>query len=147
MADLGIPEHRLAIVHTTDWKEATRTCLELLLRDGLIEQRYIDTVLDSVSSGAGLYMDLGKGIMLAHTRPENGAKGTGLSLVVLPNRVALNDDPAHPIDQVWGLCAEDTHSHQELMAAFARVLMNDEIRAQLSSARSPSDIIALIDQA
>ncbi|MCF4006470.1 PTS sugar transporter subunit IIA [Corynebacterium uropygiale] len=147
MANLGIPEHRIAVVEPTEWASATRTCLELLREDGLIEQRYIDAVLDSVRSGSGLYMDLGKGVMLAHTRPENGAKGTGLALVVLSTRVDLNEDPAHPIDQIWGLCAEDTHSHQELMAAFARVLMNEEIRSQISAARTPSDIIALLDQA
>lgn len=141
---LTIPEHRIRFLESSRWREAVRETLSPLVEDKLAEPRYVETILDSVADGSGLYMDLGHGIMLAHSRPENGALGTGLSLGIARQPVFLNNAADHAIRQIWGLCATDSHTHQETMAGLAAVLVNPESRDQIASARTVSDVLTAI---
>ncbi|MBZ8177968.1 hypothetical protein GP475_06910 [Corynebacterium poyangense] len=147
MAELALPLHRIVVGSHTEWSHAVRSCLSLLEKDGLITSTYSNAVITSIKSGEGLYMDLGYEVLLAHTRPEQGSLGVGLALTVLDSPVLLNGDQRHPIRQIWGLCALDSHSHQELMANFAKVLMNEAIRQKISQATSATEIHDLISQA
>lgn len=135
MANLNLPASRVRVSEASDWRSAVTLCLSLLKEEGFVEQRYIDKVVESIASGKGLYMALGEGILLAHSRPEDGACKTGLSLVVLKNPIALGDnDSGKSIQLIFGLSAVDTHSHQELMSEFAKVLLQSSVRESLKTA-------------
>ena len=66
-----------ARVDAKDWEEAVRTAGDLLYRKGVVEERYIDHMVQIVKE-IGPYIVLIKGVALAHARPEDGAKAIGL---------------------------------------------------------------------
>ncbi|MDK6260352.1 PTS sugar transporter subunit IIA [Corynebacterium frankenforstense] len=144
MADLPLPDSRIGFMHASDWRAAVERSLGMLEAEGFITRNYIDTVIASVESGKGLYMALGQGLMLAHCRPEDGALETGISLVVLDEPVPLGDSDDHPVNLIWGLCANDSHAHQQIMAELAKVLMQFEAREALSAARDIEAVRAAI---
>lgn len=147
MADLNLPEQRIRFLAAQTWQEAVRETFAPLIAEGCVEPRYVAAILDAVADGSGMYMDLGDGIMLAHTRPEQGALATGLALGVLLEPVPLGGDSAHPITQVWGLCATDSHSHQSTMAGLAAVLVNPACRERIAAARTVPDVLSAIEAA
>lgn len=147
MADLALPDHRIRFLAAPTWREAVRETFAPLLADGYVEPRYVDAIVRAVGDGSGMYMDLGDGIMLAHTRPEQGALATGLCLGVLREPVLLGGHRGHPIRQVWGLCATDAHSHQSTMAGLAAVLVNPPCRERIAAARTIPDVLSAIEAA
>jgi PTS system ascorbate-specific IIA component len=129
--------------NTDGWRDAIEQVAAPLLRSGAITRDYIDAMLESIAAG-GTYIDLGFGIALAHTRPENGVNRTGLSALWVRPQVLLNDEEAHPISLFFCLAAVDSTSHLDVMAALARVLSNQTARETLLAARDSAEALAVL---
>lgn len=127
------------------WRDAINRVSAPLLDSGAITQEYVDAMTDSIAAG-GIYIDLGYGIALAHSRPENGVVATGLSYLRVAPAVLLNDDADHPIDLFLCLAATDPTGHIETMAELAGLLTDDELRTSLLAAQTPADVLAVIQR-
>lgn len=122
------------------WRSAVEAAAAPLLADGAIAPSYLQQVLENIAAPGGTYMDLGFGITLAHARPEAGVHATALSLLVLPEPLALADDPDHPVSLLFVLAATDGDEHRAVMAQLATLLVNPAARSQLLAARSYADV-------
>lgn len=127
------------------WRDAITRVTAPLLSSGSITPAYVDAVTNSIAAG-GVYIDLGFGIALAHSRPENGVLRTALSSLRVTPAVLLNDDPAHPIDLFFCLAATDQHSHLKTMMELAKLLSNDELRTRLLAATTPAETSTVIEE-
>lgn len=127
------------------WRDAITQVTAPLLSSGAITPAYVDAVTNSIAAG-GVYIDLGFGIALAHSRPENGVLQTALSSLRVTPAVLLNDDPAHPIDLFFCLAATDQHSHLKTMMELAKLLSNDELRTRLLAATTPAETSTVIEE-
>lgn len=127
------------------WRDAINRVSAPLLASGAITPAYVDAMIDSISKG-GTYIDLGFGIALAHSRPENGVVETGLSSLRVTPPVLLNDDPAHPIDLFFCLAATDQGGHLATMAELATLLTNDDLRTQLLAATTSAEVSTVIQE-
>jgi PTS system ascorbate-specific IIA component len=63
---------------------------------------------------------------MPHARPEEGAKGLGLSLLKLEEGVAFGAEEFDPVDVIVMLAAPDKHSHIEMISALAELFSSEE---------------------
>jgi PTS system ascorbate-specific IIA component len=125
------------------WRDAISRVSAPLLDSGAITPAYVEAMTDSIAAG-GVYIDLGFGIALAHSRPENGVVRTALSSLRVKPAVLLNDDPSHPIDLFICLAATDPNGHLETISELAGLLSDENQRTSLLAASTPADVLAVI---
>lgn len=143
LTDLLTPETILFADRVDGWRDAVERVAQPLLDNGAISSHYVAAMTDSIAAG-GTYIDLGFGIALAHSRPENGVVRTGLSSLRVGETVLLNDDAAHPIDLFFCLAATDPQSHLDTMMALATLLSDETLRAELLASSTAADTLAVL---
>lgn len=122
------------------WQQAVDMVAEPLLASGDIEAGYVDAIKASISAPGGTYIDLGGGIALAHSRPENGVVRTSLSVLHVGKPFLLADSEEHPIHTMFCLAAQDSNTHLELMQALAGLLTDEARRNELAQAKSLTEV-------
>lgn len=132
-----------ARVDAKDWEEAVRTAGDLLYRKGVVEERYIDHMVQIVKE-IGPYIVLIKGVALAHARPEDGAKAIGLSLVTLKKPVYFGNKENDPVNLVFALSAVDNSSHLDLIREMALVFENEQELEQLANCETEEEMLTII---
>ena len=128
----------------TDWRQAVQVSAEPLLKDGTITPEYL-TAIFAQREKLGPYFVLAPGIAMPHARPEEGAKGLGLSLLTLPQGVTFNSEDNDPVYTVVMLSAPDKHSHIELISQLAELFSSDEDMQKIHQAKdikTIQDVIA-----
>ncbi|QLK61963.1 PTS sugar transporter subunit IIA [Enterobacteriaceae bacterium Kacie_13] len=128
----------------TDWRQAVEVSAEPLLEDGTITPDYL-TAIFAQREKLGPYFVLAPGIAMPHARPEEGAKGLGLSLLTLPRGVKFNSEDNDPVYTVVMLSAPDKHSHIELISELAELFSSDEEMQKIHQAidiKTIQDVLA-----
>ncbi|GAB2936829.1 PTS sugar transporter subunit IIA [Hafnia psychrotolerans] len=128
----------------TDWRQAVEVSAEPLLKEGTITPDYLAAIFAQRET-LGPYFVLAPGIAMPHARPEEGAKGLGLSLLTLPQGVKFNSEDNDPVYTVVMLSAPDKHSHIELISELAELFSSDEDMKKIHQAtdvKTIQDIIA-----
>lgn len=122
------------------WRDAIEQVSEPLLESGAIGRDYVEAMLDSIAGG-GTYIDLGFGIALAHARPEQGVRRTGMSALWTPAPVMLADDPNHQISLFVCLAAGDQTTHLDALRELGVLLSDDAARNRVLAAANADDAI------
>ena len=128
----------------TDWRQAVQVSAEPLLKEGTSTPEYL-TAIFAQQEKLGPYFVLAPGIAMPHARPEEGAKGLGLSLLTLPQGVTFNSEDNDPVYTVVMLSAPDKHSHIELISELAELFSSDEDMQKIHQAKdikTIQDVIA-----
>lgn len=73
-----------------DWRSAMRKSAEPLLKEGFIDNRYIEKAIENVEE-YGDYIVVGPGIALAHANKDFGVYRDGLALLVSPSGILFSD--------------------------------------------------------
>lgn len=128
-----------------DWKDAGQKAGEMLVKKGLIEERYIDGMFQAIEE-IGMYIVIAPGIALFHARPEDGALETGLSLVTLKDGINFGVEDKDPVHLAFALAAKDKNSHLDLMASLSKVLQDSKVVNDLIEAPSEEAIIEILDK-
>ncbi|MNO73061.1 Ascorbate-specific phosphotransferase enzyme IIA component [compost metagenome] len=89
---------------------------------------------------------LAPGLAMPHARPEEGAKGLGLSLLKLKQGVAFGAGEFDPVDIIIMLAAPDKHSHIEMISALAELFSSDEDLIELHNATTREEIKTIIER-
>lgn len=141
-----LTDDRIRFANRLDWKSAIRQAAAPLVQDGSVEERYVQQIIDIVSEPGGTYMDLGFGITLAHARPEAGVLRTAVALMLLAEPAQLAGSSDHPVRAVVVLAAQDSDSHQDVMAGIAALLIDEERRNNLLAATTHTEVRAVVEQ-
>jgi mannitol/fructose-specific phosphotransferase system IIA component (Ntr-type) len=128
-----------------DWQQAVREAGKLLVRVGAVEPRYVDAMIQMVQE-IGPYIVIAPGVALPHARPEDGAKGTGMSLVTLNPPVNFGNKHNDPVELVIAFAAADDKAHIEALAELARLLEDPNILGKIKQASSPEELLSLIER-
>ncbi len=140
-----INEDRLELqVDPAQWDVLIRRSAALLERDRVIDARYVDAVFDSIRRN-GSYMVIVPRVLLAHARPEEGALGTGLSLVTPRTDAPLDGDPAMPIRMFFTLATTDSETHLDLIAHLATVLVDEQLLAELATSADTARVAQILE--
>ncbi len=122
------------------WKDAIRVCAQPLLDNDYIVKDYIDVMIN-VAEELGPFFDFGKGVALPHSRPENGVKKKGVSLLKVNKPVYLLDLQEHPIEIFIVLAAEDNSTHLDILGLLADTLIDDDKVEAIKKATTKKEII------
>lgn len=125
-----------------DWVEAVRLAGELLVRDGVVEERYVEAMV-RVTEELGPYAVIAPGVAMPHARPEDGAREVGLSLVVLREGVNFGS-PNDPVYVVIGFAAKDRTSHLRVLQQLAEFLSEPDVIDELKRVRSEDELRTLL---
>lgn len=130
-------------VEAKDWEDAIKKSSQYLLRQGKIEESYIDAMIEAVHR-VGPYIVLGKYVALAHARPECGVKEAGIHFTTLEPGVPFGSEKFDPVRLLITLAAVDADSHLELMSELAGILMEEENVERLVECESREEFLSLL---
>ncbi|MDG1644587.1 PTS sugar transporter subunit IIA [Klebsiella huaxiensis] len=125
------------------WPQALDICARPLLESGVIAPEYVTAIVEQHHK-LGPYYVLAPGLAMPHARPEEGAKGLGLSLLKLEQGVSFGSEEFDPVDIIIMLAAPDKHSHIEMISALAELFSSDEDMEKLHQAKTLEDIKKII---
>ena len=126
-----------------NWQEAIDQGAEPLLKRGVILPAYVDSIKKNHQE-LGPYMVIAPGIMLAHARPECGAKGLGLTVLTLENPIVFGSEMNDPVTLVITLATPDDMSHLHMLEALMDFLMCPELVAKLIAADTPAEALDIL---
>ncbi|WP_407575535.1 PTS sugar transporter subunit IIA [Raoultella terrigena] len=126
-----------------EWPQALEVCARPLLEAGVIAPEYVIAIVEQHAK-LGPYYVLAPGLAMPHARPEEGARGLGLSLLKLEQGVSFGSEEFDPVDIIIMLAAPDKHSHIEMISALAELFSSDEDMAQLHQAKTLEEIKTII---
>ena len=131
--DVMQDSHILLNMSPKDWQESIRLVAQPLLKEKYITQNYIEAMVDAVKQ-YGAYIVVGKGVALAHARPEAGVQKLGLSVMTLKRPIAFGNQENDPVKLVFCLAAIDSKAHLDIMRSIVHIINEnwkvDEIVAQ-----------------
>ncbi|MEO3992109.1 PTS sugar transporter subunit IIA [Pseudocitrobacter cyperus] len=128
-----------------NWPQALEICAQPLLASGVIEPGYITAIIQQHQK-LGPYYVLAPGLAMPHARPEEGARGMGLSLLKLQRGVAFGADEFDPVDVIIMLAAPDKHSHIEMISALAELFSSEKDLTLLHQATTLEEIKTIISR-
>jgi ascorbate PTS system EIIA or EIIAB component len=131
----------------SNWQEAVKIGVDLLVAANVVEPRYYQAILDGVER-FGPYFVIAPGLAMPHGRPEEGVKKNGFALVTLKQPLVFNHEDNDPVDILITLAAVDARTHQEEGIMQIVNLFEDEANFdRLRACRSEQDVLDLIDSA
>ncbi len=118
-----LPRERMRKTESVvDFEEAIELASQPLLEEGVIEQEYIQAMIDSVHQH-GPYIVLKDYFAMPHAKAGTGVNEVGMSLLHLEEPV---DVMGNPVKVFVVLAAVDSSTHLEAMSELAELLMEDE---------------------
>ncbi|MCI1899936.1 MAG: PTS sugar transporter subunit IIA [Enterobacter sp.] len=128
-----------------NWPQALEQCARPLLEMNVITPEYVTAIVEQ-HHALGPYYVLAPGLAMPHARPEEGAKGLGLSLLKLKQGVSFGAGEFDPVDVIIMLAAPDKHSHIEMISALAELFSSDNDLAELHNAQTLEEIKTIIER-
>ena len=128
-----------------DWYEVGKKVGDLLLKDDLVEDRYIDAMIKSLEEN-GPYIVMAKGVAIFHARPEDGVKETGMSLVTLDSPVEFGHKNNDPVKIAFAFGSINDEQHVEAMSQLMTVLMEDNSLEEIYNKDNSTEVFDYIKQ-
>lgn len=132
-------------VECVDWREAVWKSAEVLLREGYIEARYIDAMIENIELN-GPYVVLSKGFAVPHEGLEQGSVKVGMSLIRLKKPVPFGADELDPVEFVCCLSAVDHKTHLKAFFNLVNLLRQEEFKQRLRKCVSPAEMARIIEE-
>jgi PTS system ascorbate-specific IIA component len=136
-----------ARIAARDWEEAIFKGGDSLVRTGCCDERYLVAIVEKCRE-VGPYIVIAPGIAMPHGRPEEGAKGTGYSLVTLSKPVDFGEPDNDPVDILIFMAADSATTHvQEGVSQIADFCDNPELIDRLRACANDGEILDLLRSA
>lgn len=126
-----------------NWKEAIRECGNLLLQKGLIKEKYIDKMINSIEK-YGPYVVIDKGIAIIHARPEDGSNDLGLAMLTLNEPIYFGNEENDPVRLVISFSSLDSVSHLNTLTELIVLITNKNRVEKIISAGSSKEVMKLL---
>ncbi|MFR9018876.1 MAG: PTS sugar transporter subunit IIA [Fusobacterium sp.] len=121
-----------------DWRQAIRTAAQKLLEKEYIEDKYIGKMIENVEK-LGPYIILSDDVAMPHSRPEDGVKKTGISLLKLDEGVDFGENSS--IRLIFILAAKDSNSHIDMITELVNMLQDDEKLNRILNSKTENEIL------
>ncbi len=121
-----------------DWRQAIRTAAQKLLEKEYIEDKYIGKMIENVEK-LGPYIILSDDVAMPHSRPEDGVKKTGISLLKLDEGVDFGENSS--IRLIFILAAKDSNSHIDMITELVNMLQDDEKLNRVLNSKTENEIL------
>lgn len=124
-------------------EEAIRETGKLLLQDHLIENRYIEAMVQSFQKN-GPYFVLAPNIALPHARPEDGVHEASVSFARLKEPIQFGHASNDPVQFVFALAASSSEAHLNVLQRLMQLLGDPDNVSKLLEVTSYQEIKQLI---
>jgi len=130
----------------SDWKQAVKLGVDLLVNAGAVEPRYYDAIVGMTGQLGPWYL-LAPGLAMPHARPEEGVLQTAFALVTLAEPVVFGDPDNDPIDILITLAATDAKTMNEQSIVEVVTLLDDEQRVErIRAARTREELLEIFNE-
>ncbi|WP_270607688.1 PTS sugar transporter subunit IIA [Enterococcus thailandicus] len=106
-----------------NWEEAVKLAAEPLLRERIIEEKYIQAMIKNVRE-MGTYMVLVPRVAMPHARPEAGALGTGFSILKLVEPISFGD--VKDVYLIICLATDNNDAHLAMLQKISALIDEEE---------------------
>lgn len=132
--------------HFDSWEDAIRESYQPLLKDGTVENIYVDAVVECVKT-YGPYIVIAPNIAMPHsTQGAQGCNGTAITFMKVKDEVDFDpNDPEKKARLFFSLAATDADKHLENIQQLMETLMNEEIVDALLGADTPEELSKIAD--
>lgn len=124
-------------------EEAIRLAGEVLIDNGVVENRYVDAMVDSCNE-LGPYIVLVPGVAIPHARPECGANKVGISIVTLKNPIVFGNEENDPVHTVIAIASDNNENHIGVISSLSKFLMDSNRVELLRVAENSKDAICAV---
>lgn len=126
--------NRIAVVDCAqDWKDAIRLSVEPLIADRLADPCYLDGIYKNLAQN-GDYIIIAPGVAIPHARPENGARGTGFSMIKLNKPVTFSE--GENVTLLVALVASGSDAHVDMLSELSDIFLDDDLMERIKNAAS-----------
>lgn len=132
-------------VECTDWKDAIRSAALPLLKEGYIEERYIEAMIHNVEEN-GPYIVLSPGFAVPHEGLEMGSIQVGMNLIRLKTPVTFGAEEFDPVEFVCCLSAVDHKTHLKALFNLVNMLGKEEFKQALHMAKTSEEAAAIVEK-
>src|SRR5699024_10692681 len=126
------------------WEEAVRYGGNLLKSEGVIEQRYIDMMIQTVKE-LGPYIVIAPGIAMPHASSKEGVNKIGISLITLKEPIKFGNQENDPVSIVVTLATIDHTSHLRALSELVSYLGNDKFVSKILSASTVEEVKHILE--
>lgn len=127
-----------------DWEEAVRHGGRLLKDEGIIEQNYIESMVDTVKE-LGPYIVIAPGIAMPHASSKDGVNEIGISLLTLSEPIEFGSEENDPVKIVVTLATVDHTSHLKALEELVSYLNNEKIIERILQADTEVEIMEILN--
>lgn len=125
-----------------DWKESIRIASQPLLENKYIKSDYIDSMISNIEK-FGFYIVITDKVALPHSRPENGALKTGLSMLKLNSPVMYGEEEVYLIVV---LSVKEEKEHIDLLMRISKIFEDENVVNNLLELESKEKIINFLSK-
>lgn len=130
-------------VDANDWEEAVRVSGGLLVKNGFVEPRYIDAMIETAKT-LGPYIVISPGVALPHARPEDGVNEPCMSLITLKTPVNFGNEHNDPVKLVIAFGTVDHNAHVKAISRLARIIGDEEKLKSLINAQEIDQVEKIV---
>lgn len=138
-------QHILLQQTSQDWEACIRDAAQPLLDEEYIKPEYVAAMIAAVNK-YGPYIVVGKGVALAHARPEDGVLKLGLSVMTLKTPVRFGHETNDPVSLVFCLAAVDNFSHLKVMKSIVNIISEDSKIEKIAGQATIADFQKVLDE-
>lgn len=142
LSDLITDNTFLSDVVCKDWQELVEIAGGVLVRQGFVEHRFLDSIHETVEEFGG-YMVLVDDIAFLHGRPEAGVRQLAMSLAILHDPVFMK---GKRIKAAFVFAAPDREGHIELLRELAEQLQDESFLELLRNKGSKEAIFSKLNK-
>ena len=140
-----LSENRIEVDYEAkDWKDAVNHAGELLYKDGAVEERYIQAMIQKIET-YGPYVVICPGTALPHADAEEGVIYEAASLIRLKKPVDFHHEMNDPIKYVIGMSVKSAESVNQAIYDLMMIFGNERIRQILDKAVDKASIMEALD--
>jgi PTS system ascorbate-specific IIA component len=135
-----IEKQRIVFAEGFDrWEDAVRAAAEPLLRDGSIEESYIEAMIKCINT-FGPYIVIAPDVAMPHAQGVNGVKETAISFMKVDRPVSFGDGREYDARLIFVLASVDNDSHLGMLQALVAAISDDQVLTQLPNTTCIADL-------
>ena len=140
-----IEKNRVLFAETfATWEEGVAAAAGPLIRDGAIDDRYVQAMIDSIRK-YGPYIVIAPDVAMPHAQGGGvGVNQTSMSFMKLEQPVHFSDSPEHDARLLFVLASVDSDSHLDMLQALVEEISDEEFLAKLLEISSLEELEKLL---
>lgn len=128
-------------IESQNWKEAIEKSAKPLLKDGIITEKYIESMIDNVEK-YGAYIVVDEGIAIPHAKAENNVLEDGMTITTIKKGIDIIDEKDVKLLITIGI--KDKKNHIAIITEIMKLIENKSIIEKILKAESVEEVYEYI---